>query len=342
VSVRTELDLPTLKAREGDLATVVFHIQNEGENVVVLRDLTFFANPRLKESASAAASWQFAQDQYLDYSPERDEWAYDRNRPARDSRRPMVFNSGVLVPRESITVRTRLRLLGMPKHFQLLYFEISPEDLRRKIYWETRQDRETKYRTLVGKDLDARLVPSPDKTKAGHRVVIFPHAEPIVQPNASILPITVEADLVPRSYPLSRAVQQTGGETPEQYTYSMTFDGWVLRKSDGFFLVSPRGAFPLPELRQMERIFYIFDTVPLTGRLQVDLRGDAITQTMQENGYTLVALPKDPQKHEERTRYSLFIESPKMLKLFELVRRLKLAIDAELSSDGSGKLIVTR
>jgi hypothetical protein len=82
--------------------------------------------------------------------------------------------------------------------------------------------------------------------------------------------------------------------------------------------------------------------VPLTGRLQVDLRGDAITQTMQENGYTLVALPKDPQKREERTRYSLFIESPKVLKLFELVRKLKLAIDAELSSDGSGKLIVTR
>ena len=56
LEVATELDIATTRPREGDLATIVFTVRNNTSNYIILRDLTYLADPALRESASAAAS----------------------------------------------------------------------------------------------------------------------------------------------------------------------------------------------------------------------------------------------------------------------------------------------
>lgn len=328
LEVVTELETSTSRPREGDLATAVFRLRNAGRNLVVLRDLTCLADPKLGEAASAVATWQFAMPGRLEYRPQADEWVYERGRPAPEGRRPPVFNSGLLVPGESVTVRARLRLLGLPRLFHVLYFELPPGEAWRRIYWEEPRDREVRYRTLVGQELDRRLVPSPESDRAGHRKVIFPHAESIVLPNALLKVVRIDAPLEPRSFGLARAAERIGG-APDQYTYSTFLDGWVLRRGDRFWWVTPSAAVPLPEIRQMDRVFHVLDDAG-RGKLQVELRGDSIASTFQrERKYALVS-----QVREGRTRYYTFLPPEELPKLLEDVRSLGLALDVEVTSEG--------
>src|SRR5437773_2099159 len=159
VQVTTTLDIAATVPWEGDLATVAFTIRNSTKNYVILRDLTYFADPALKETASAAATWQYGQAGKLTFSADGNEWTYDRSKKGDST--PALFNSGLLCPTEAITVRTRIRLLGLPKYFQLLYFELPLDKIRSDVYFEARKDREIRYRALIGMDLAARLTPEP-------------------------------------------------------------------------------------------------------------------------------------------------------------------------------------
>jgi hypothetical protein len=326
--VATELETSTSRPREGDLATAVFRLRNAGRNLVVLRDLTCLADPELGEAASAVATWQFAMPGHLEYRPSSDEWVYDRGRPAPEGRRPLVFNSGLLLPGESITVRARLRLLGLPRLFHVLYFELPPGEAWRRIYWEDRRDREVRYRTLVGQEFERRMAPSPETDRAGHRRVIFPYAEALVLPNALLKVIRIDATLEPRRFSLAEAAGRIGGP-PDQYTYSTFLDGWVLRRGDRFWWVTPSAALPLPEIRQMDRVFHVLDDSG-RGKLQIELRGDSVASTFQrEKKYTLVS-----QSRDGRTRYSTFLSPGEFPKLLEDVRSLGLVLDVEFAADG--------
>jgi hypothetical protein len=172
LEVSYEIDSTTLKPREGDLAAVVFRLRNGTSNVVVLRDLVLLRDYMLPGSAAALASWQFAQAGFLNYQPEIDEWEYDRRRKAEKPR--PVFNSGMLLPGERLVARARLRLLDMPKDFQFRYFELSPEDVLRKVYWEVRSEKQTRFKHLVGAELDARLRPSPLEDSPSQRLIVYP------------------------------------------------------------------------------------------------------------------------------------------------------------------------
>ena len=334
VQITTTLDISATVPWEGDLATVVFTIRNNTRNYVVLRDLTYLADPGLKESASAAATWQFGQPGRLSYNPDGNEWTYDRSK--KNEATAALFNSGLLAPTEAVTVRTRIRLLGMPKYFQLLYFELPLDKIRSDVYFEGRQDREIRYRALIGFDLAAKLVPEPNSEAVKHRTVLYPFAER-VQPSATIKPLKVESELRPRAFSLADAARKTGGAAVEQYTYCASLQAWVLKRGAEFTLVTPTAATPLPLLRQMDRTFYFIDHIGV-GKIEIQLMDDVVASVMQlEKKYTVVR-----EKRPGETRYFLFLSVLDLPRFLGDVRSASMAIDVEMTPEGGGRLRIVR
>jgi hypothetical protein len=337
LEVTTSLDPPTLKPREGDLATVVFQIRNGTSEAVILRDLTYLADPKLGEVASAAASWQFSMPGRIEYRKEIDEWVYERGRPPKDGVRPPLFNSGLLLPAESVSVRTRLRLLGMPKSFQVLYFPVNRSLLEREVYWETRLEREVRYRLLFGGALDARLIPGTGVERGGHRIVLFPFAERPASRGARIKVLQVAAALAPRDFSLADAVKRSGGRAPDQYTFSTVLDAWILRREQAWSLVTPVAATVLPELRQMDRIFYHLDDLGRS-RAQVELEDDGVASPLAfRKGWSVL-----PDGKEGKTRYYVFLNPQDLPRFFEDLRGLDFILDVEMSPEGGGRLKVVK
>lgn len=341
LEIKAELDAASAGPREGDLATLVFKVRNNTPNAVILRDLSQPRDLMLSGSSGAVASWQYAQSGLVTYSPERDEWTYDKSRRP-DVHRP-VFNSGLLVPAETLTVRARVRLLDMPVDFQFSYFELTPDELRRKVYFEQRQDKITRYTLLVGRELQDRLVPSDRTDDAGHRFVIFPHAEPVAT-TALLKTYRFQQPLRPRLFTLDQAVQKAGIKKPKpgDYTYSTVFDAWVLPKDPGLALVTPASVLPLPDLRQMERVFYLIDsTVP--EKITIELRAHSAAAVLSELKYPLVKqekeIPITKEVKEKRIYYYLFLTLEQLSRFFTDLRTLKLTVDVEFG-EGGGRLLV--
>src|SRR5690242_7193608 len=120
--------------REGELGTLIFRIHNGTKNIILLKDLSQPRDLMLAGSSAAVITWQYAQSGQVTYAVDRDEWVYEKGRNA-DVRRP-VFNSGLLVPDETLVVRAQVRLLEMPMDFQFSYFELTLDEVRRKVYFE--------------------------------------------------------------------------------------------------------------------------------------------------------------------------------------------------------------
>lgn len=334
VQVTTELDLPTSRPREGDLVPIIFRIKNATRNYVLLRDLTYLADPDLKESASAAATWQSGAPGQIRYNRDANEWSYDRS--DRKKQTPALFNSGLLVPTESVLIRVKIRLLSMPKYFQLLYFELPFEKVRSDVYFEARQDREVRFRVQIGKELQDRLVPSTKTDVDHHRTVLYPFAER-VEPTAKIRPIKVEAELQAKPFSLLDAVRKSGGRPAEQYTFCSSLDAWVLKRGAEFTLVTPASVTPLPLLRQMDRTFYFIDSMGVE-KIEIELQDDGVASILQLEKKYRVVVNKLPRE----TRYYLFLEASALPKFFADARSSSLAIDVEMTPEGGGRLRVVR
>ncbi len=336
-----EIENLAVTPREGDLATLIFRVSNRTSNPVILRDLGQPVDLMLSGSTGAVATWQYAQSGLLTYLPDLDEWVYDKSKRA-DVPRP-VFNSGLLVPGESLSLRTRVRLLSMPMDFQFSYFELTKDDLRRKVYFERRQEKEKtlRYRLLVGRDLDEALTPSQRTEVGGQRFVIFPHAEPVA--NTPLLKTyRFQSPLKPRLFGKEQAARQAGIEGPRKgsYTYSTVFDGWILAKGSGHVLVTPSGVAELPEMRNVERIFYLLDTAG-PSKIEIELRAHSAASALSELRYQVVKqemdVPLTKEVKERRTFYYLFLTSDQLPRLFADLRKLKLVVDVEYG-DGGGRL----
>jgi hypothetical protein len=340
--VTHEIDAPSLVLREGDLATILFRIRNGTGRVVVLRDLLLLRDFMLPSSAGALASWQFSQPGLIEYSQERGEWTYDRRKPG--PRRP-VFNSGCLMPTETAVVRARLRLLDMPKDFQFTYYELGEDDLRRKLFFEVRKEREVKYRTLVGEELRAACLPSLKEGAESHRLVVYPHADPqISRPLQKS--VRIDAPLKPRPFTLAQAAARLGVPAParDHYTWSTAYEAWAIQHAGGAALVSAAGTRPLPAVAHLERLFYYVDAIGL-GKLQIETRGNALVQTLQERRLPLVAQKRDVwigKLKQEETDYFLFVTASELPAFFELARELKLKLDVDLTAEGGGRIVASR
>ncbi len=327
LAVTTELDTPALQPREGDLSTAILRLRNDSSSSLILRDMTLLADPESQEMASAIASWQKDQPGHLELVADRNEWIYDR---ARAGKRVPLFNTGLLAPGESITVRTRLRLLHFPRHFHVLYFELSPEDLRQKVYFEVRRDKDVRYKLLFGQDLQDRLRPSTRPDMGSHRTVIFPHAE-VVRPNAKIRTFSLDTPLRPRAFTLAEAAKRAGMQPPYEHTYTTALEGWVLRKGDAVRLVNADAVTPLPRLRRLERFFYFVDETGV-GKLQVEFLRE--TKSVFAESWKLV-----PDK--ERGRVFLFIQPLDLPRFLKDVLEANLDLDVDMTAEG-GRILVTR
>lgn len=341
LDVAVEVESAGASPREGELATVVFRIHNGTPNPLILRDLSLPRDLMLAGSSGAVMTWQFAQPGLVTYVPDRDEWTYEKGRRT-DAPRP-VFNSGLLVSDESLVVRTRVRLLEMPMDFQFSFFELTSDDLRRKVYFEFREQKLVRYRTLVGRELQDRLLPSLRTDEAGHRFVIFPHAEPIAS-TTLLKTFRLQQPLRPRPFRLDQASLRAGVKKPRtgEYTYSLVFDGWVLPRDSGHVLVTPTGVTPLPELKQMERTFHLLDvTVP--DKMTIEVRAHSAASVLGELKYPIVKdekeVPVSKDVKEKRITYYIFLTTDQVGRLFTDLHRLKLAVDVEYG-DGGGRLVI--
>jgi hypothetical protein len=339
--VTVEVEGAGASPREGELALVTFRIHNGTRNSIILRDLTLPRDLMLTGSTSSVVTWQFAPQGLVGYSAERDEWTYDKSRRP-DVPRP-VFNSGLVVPDERLVIRARVRLLEMPMDFQFSYFELTAEEIRRKVYFEFREGKLLKYRTLVGRELLDRLTPSLRTDEDGHRIVIFPHAEPIAS-NTLLKTFRLQQPLRPRFFSLDQATQKAGIPKPRagDYTFSTVFDGWVLPKNKGHVLVTPASVAPLPELRQMDRTFHLIDSA-VPEKVTIELRAHSAASALNDLKYPLVKdekeIPVSSVVKEKRVYYYLFLTADQCGKLLSDLAALKLVLDVEYV-DGKGRLIV--
>ena len=344
LEVSFEIDSTTLKPREGDLAGVVFRIRNGTANPIILGDLLLLRDFMLPGSSAAVASWQFAQAGYLNYLPELDEWEYDRRRRA-DKPRP-VFNSGMLLPGEKIVARTRLRLLDMPKDFQFHYFELPPAEVLRRVYWEVRSEKQTRFKHLTGRELADRLKPSPLEDSASLRLVVYPFAEE-VRSTRLLKSVRVSPPLQPRPFPLDQAVRLSGVPAPKpgEATFCQAFDAWILPSPTGHVMVSSKDVVPLPEIRQAERVFFHIDAVGV-GKLQIDIGKPSLATELAERRWPLVKQEKDERLTSKvtvkRADYFLFLAAADLPRLFAELKTLGAALDVDLSAEGGGVLLVTR
>jgi hypothetical protein len=341
LDVTVEVESAGASPKEGELATLIFRIHNATTNSVVLRDLTLPRDLMLTGSSSSVVTWQFSPQGLVSYNAERDEWTYDKSKRP-DVRRP-VFNSGLIVPDEKLVVRARVRLLEMPMDFQFSFFELTAEEVRRKVYFEIRDQKLMRYRTLIGTELAGRLIPSLRPDEDGHRIVVFPHAEPIAS-NALLRTFRLQQALRPRFFTLDQAAQKAGIKRPRtgEYTFCSVYDAWVLPKENGHVLVTPASVAPLPELRQPDRTFHLLDS-SVPDRLTIELRAHSAASALAELKYPLVKdekeVPISREVKEKRVTYYLFLNADQCAKLLADLARLKLVLDV-MYGDGGGRLLV--
>jgi hypothetical protein len=321
---------------------VIFRIRNGTPNPLILKELTQPRDLMIQDSGGAVLSWQHARPGQLLYDPSRDEWTHVRAR--RDDQRRPVFNSGLLAPGETISVRARVRLLEMPLDFRFSYFEMGPEDLRRKVYWEHVVEKEYRYRALLGQELALRLTPEKNADAGSHRVVVFPHGDPVKPTGILLKTVRVDEALEERDYPLARAIARAEASAPllrGTYTFCSALDAWLLPKDGGHVLVNGKGLHPLPRMLDPERVAYYVDTIS-PRKLQVELRGDSVASALQELGYPLVAQERKVRLSasvtETRRDHFVFVTPLDLPKLLDHARTLKFTLGVEYGAEASGRL----
>ncbi len=322
IEVTCELDVPALKPREGELASVKFRIRNATDRIAILRDLT------LEGGADALVTWQFSQAGDVVYLPDKDEWTYGRRKAGK--RRP-VFNSGLLAPTEAILIRGRVRLLDMPKTFKMSYFLLTRQEASQKVYFEIVRNRETRYVLRTPAELDGLLAPNPDVDAAGHRIAIFPYAEQVVS-TALSRTLQIDTPLTPRPFRPEEAVRKAGFAAAEERTYTTSFDGWVIRSGGDFRLVTASSNDPLPRLPRMELTFHFLDSLE-PGQVEIEFLGE--TKTLFSGPYRLVT-------DSSGGRFFLFLPRRELLPFLKDVQESGLSLDAEILPQGGGRLQVTR
>src|SRR5207237_8345758 len=129
--------------------------------------------------------------------------------------------------------------------------------------------------------------------EAGHRFVVFPHAEPVVS-NALLKTFRLQQPLRPRYFSLEQAARKAGISKPRagEYSFCTVLDAWILPREQGHLLVTPVSVQPLPELRQMERTFHFVDAI-VPEKITIELRAHSAASALGELKYRLVKDEKE-------------------------------------------------
>ncbi|GEM_PF-5178283 len=307
---------------EGEIGRFRVRIRNGTPSYVVLCHLAPAG------SESFAATWQVSLAGRTEYQTGADTFLYERN--SRESTAP-VFNRGLLAPGEEISFGLRLRLLDLPRITLLRYYRYDLAEVSRRVYFEKRADKEVRYLRLFGRDLEERLVPSPARDVPGHRVVIFPYAEQVVD-RPSELRVEIGGTVRKREFSLEQARAKAGLATDDEHTYYDELGLWALRSGDRAWLVGAQRLIELPRTRNILGIFYLLDS---SDHPKVEIEFLKETKTLFADELPLIADARG-------RRFFAFLPRTDLLAFFEKVRSLGLIVDAEVRADGGGRLKVTR
>ncbi len=295
----------------------VVRIRNASPSYVILGEFS-------AEGANAAtASWQVSLPDQVEYDPRQD--LFTVNRKEKGTPRP-IFNVGLLAPEEEISFRARIRLLDFPKTFAIRYYAYDTNEVSRRVYFERRIDREVRYVRLVGKELEARLIPSPTTDVATHRTVAFPYAEQ-VEARPLEQKLALQSDLRRRNFSLAKALEKLGLFSCDEHSFYAGLELWVVRSGERAWLASPARTIPLPAMKNLQGIFHLLDA---SGHPKVEVEFRKETKTLFAGEMTLVA-------DGSGSRFVAFLPHSEILSFFEKVRDLGLVLDVE-----PGRMIVTR
>lgn len=307
------------RATEGEIGRFLVTVRNGSADFVVLREIVPV------DSASAPASWQVGLAGSLDYEEGTDSFLYERR--AKGTTAPL-FNRGLLAPGESISFRTRLRLLDLPRTFTLRYYAYDATELSRRVYFEKRGERETRFVRLFGADLEKKLAEADRKEAASLRTVVFPYAEQVaVRP----LERTVELDgpVRKREFTLEQARAKAGVAADDEHTFYDGLGLWAIRSGDRAWLVSAARLIELPRTRNLTAVFHLLDVIEHP-KFEVEFLKE--TKTLFADDYPLVA---------DGRRFLAFVPRSDLLEFLEKVRGFGLILDAQ-SAEGGARLVVTR
>jgi hypothetical protein len=318
VLLAAELESPAV---EGEIGRFHVRIRNSTTAYLVLRDLAPEGSSRL------AAWWQTALPGKVEYEAGPDRWTYDRK--TKDVERP-VFNRGLLCPGEEIAFKIRVRLLDLPRTFVLRLYAYDVHELARRVYFERRDENLVRFVRLIGRDLETRLLPSPEKDKASHRLVVFPYAEQVATPPEE-RKLELKAELRRRTFPLEAALAKAGLSAHDEHTFYSGLELWVIRAGEKAWLVNSARAIELPRIPDLQGLFYLLDA---TEHPKVEVEFLKETKTLFAADYALVS-------DASRKRFYAFLPRNELVPFFEKVRDHGLILEAEMT-EGGGRLKVTR
>jgi hypothetical protein len=247
--VFSDLDPSSPDPVEGGLGLFVVHVRNVSKRFVILLEMAL-------PDGTPVLSWENAPPRPLAYDPARDEFHQESGpRSAAE-----VVHVGLLLPGESLLFRPQVRLLGLPRRYHLKYVSYASPEIAQNVYFEQRDGRDLRYRRMPAAQI-GQLVPVPEPA-ATHRSVVFPHADsPLESPRRADLVLT--ADAAARKFRLADALDRLKA-TPDavvESTYCVYLGGWAVRTKEGAWLVTPRGAVPLPRISGFELCFFHLDTI---------------------------------------------------------------------------------
>lgn len=254
---------------EGDVVTVRLTIENRliDRNVLLARLF-----PALSDEGGIA--WQNTEWGKLSYF-RRDDAFYLYDDPLQSTE--PVFNHGFIPPRGSLALTMKIRLLNMPRRFELKYYRLSIDETAQSVYFPEQSSREYRtFRKSPKGEIEAMLLPRDEKPRRNEqeesriheklRVVLF---QPTMLHRYSVSLITIDRPIRRRTFSAEQAARRIGAPAGAPHTYCSALNSWIIRRGERTWMVNER------EERSITSfgfdVFQTIDSAPAGSALEIDV-----------------------------------------------------------------------
>ena len=273
------LDPASAEPIEGGLGLFAVSVRNASKRCVILRDLAL-------PDGTPLLTWENPPPRPLEYAKAADEYRAESGpRTAGEA-----VHIGLLLPGETVNFRPQVRLLNLPRRYLLTYHSYSPEQVSQNVYFEVPGEGPLRYRRMAAADVVQ--LPVVKQTAATHRSVIFPYAHSPTE-NPRTMELVLDVETPPRRFRLEEALRRASMAPAdlEESTYCVYLESWAVRTRDKGWLLTPKGATPLPRITRFELCFFHLDMIEshlpaqfeFTGSLDVRFQGRDI-RTLRDPG----------------------------------------------------------
>jgi len=321
LQISARLDPATMDPIEGGLGLFAVSVRNASKRIVILRDLTL-------PDGAPILTWENPPAKPLIYDSRLDEFRADAGPHSSGE----GVHIGLLLPGESIVFRPQVRLLNLPRRYDLYYHSYTAAEAARNVYFEDREGGGLRYRRVMSKEVES--MPPAKTAEATHRSVVFPHARsPLETPRTA--QVLLQADAPPRRFRLADALVRAKLTPPEveESTFCVYLDGWAVRSHGKSWLITPKGATPLPAITRFELCFFHLDMIEPHLGAQFEFTG-AIDVRFPDR--RIVPL----RDNQERMRKLAFIPREEVAAFLKEVAQKGLEVDVRF--DGRAASLVLR